>query len=435
MKKYNDTLSYLFSLQNFGIKLGLTNILALLKKLSMPHEKYKTIHIAGTNGKGSTAAALESLLMKAGYRVGLYTSPHLIDFRERMRVNREEIDEASVIRITELVREKKEELAIDCEITFFEYTTAMAFYYFMEQNVDIAIIEVGMGGRLDATNIITPMVSVITSISMEHQQYLGNTIFEIAGEKAGIIKEKIPVISGVNDVSAKSVISKIARKKNAYLYQLYDDFNYKATGNSSFDYTGIKHKYAGLTKSLIGDHQFDNFSLALAALEIISSAGFDVDEKSVRDGLADVKWPGRFEVFSKDPLIILDGAHNEHSIETAVKALKKNYPDRKVISIIGIMKDKNIKSIVNSIEEISHTIILTKPSINRAAEPSMLAGYFTNDGKIMRIPSVKSAIERAKDICGDDSLIFISGSLFTVGDARKHLLGLPEANKKDRDLR
>jgi dihydrofolate synthase/folylpolyglutamate synthase len=420
---YVDTIEYLYSLQNFGIKLGLKNIKALLERLSSPHESYKTVHIAGTNGKGSTAAAIESVLIEGGYNVGLYTSPHLIDFKERIRVNKEQIDEESVVRITRLVREKKEELKIDCEITFFEYVTAIAFYYFMQKNVDIAIIEVGMGGRLDATNVITPMVSIVTSISKEHQIYLGETIKEIAGEKAGIIKEGIPVISGVRDKQARGVIKETAKAKNAKLYELQKDFNFTDLGAQTFDYKGIDKTYKGVKKSLLGAHQFDNFSVALAALEVIEKSGFTVDEKNLRKGLSNVKWDGRFEVFSSKPLLILDGAHNDESMESAVNTLRKNFPGKKVILVIGIMKDKDISDIIKHISDISHTVIITKPEINRAAKTRELAEFFDEKKEVVQIPSVKDAIDHAKKLYDDGSLIFVTGSLFTVGDARKYLTG------------
>jgi dihydrofolate synthase/folylpolyglutamate synthase len=429
MMSYEDTIKYLYSLQDFGIKLGLKNIGALLKKLSSPQETYSTVHIAGTNGKGSTAAAIESALIKGGYNVGLYTSPHLIDFKERIRVNRYEIDEESVVEITGLLREKKEELKVNCEITFFEYVTALAFYYFMQKKVDIAIIEVGMGGRLDATNVLTPLTSVITSISMEHQQYLGETIEEIAGEKAGIIKEGVPVISGVQNEQAKAVIKRAAESKNAKLYEIRKDFDFTKLGsNETFDYNGINKTYKGVKKRLLGEHQYTNFSAALAALETIADRGFPVDEENIRKGLGSVRWPGRFEVVSDDPLIILDGAHNDESMEFAVNTLKENYPDRKVISIVGVMKDKDAAGIAKRISDVSNTIILTRPEINRAAAADELAAFFDKKEDVVKTPSVKDALDYAEGLCAEDSLIFVSGSLFTVGDAKKYL-------QKCKDLR
>jgi dihydrofolate synthase/folylpolyglutamate synthase len=423
MKNYDDTIQYLYSLQNFGIKLGLKNISALLEKLSSPHEKLKTVHIAGTNGKGSTAAMLESILIEAGYKVGLYTSPHLVDFKERFRINGVNIDKESVVRLTRLIREKKDELGIDMEITFFEYTTALAFCYFMQEEVDIAIIEVGMGGRLDATNVLTPMVSVITSISIEHGQYLGDTIEEIAGEKAGIIKDGVPVVSGVHDVLARAVIKDLARKKGAKFYQLGMDFNYHNADGDTFDYIGMESSYEGLNKRLKGRHQFDNSSVCLACLDIISEHGFKADEEAVKSGLGSVRWEGRFEKVSERPVMILDGAHNNESMESAVSTLKETYPGKKVISVVGVMGDKDVKGVLRCVSDVSQTVILTRPEINRAADPDELAAYFDGSRDVVTMPVLCDAISHAKSICDDDSLIFVTGSLFTVGDAKKCISG------------
>ncbi len=423
MLNYLDTIKFLYSLQSFGIKLGLENIEKLLATLSFPHTKYRTVHIAGTNGKGSTAAALEAILLKAGYKVGLYTSPHLIDFRERVRVNGKNISEKNVCEITEVIRAKKAQLGIDYEITFFEYTTAIALYHFMLEKVDIALIEVGLGGRLDATNVVTPMVSVITSISVDHQQYLGETIGEIATEKAGIIKPTVPLVSGVRDESAKQVIHNISRGRDAKLYELGVDFSFSITGEERFDYASINADYKGLTKNLLGEHQYRNLSVALAVVELLSSEKIVVEENSIREGLANVNWAGRFELFSKSPLIILDGAHNKQSIKCAVDTLQKNFPEKKIISVIGVMSDKDMENIAKSIGRISHTVILTEPEIDRAAKTHKLAELFDESSVLVQRPVVGDALEYAKEICDDGSLIFVTGSLFTVGDARKILLG------------
>jgi len=421
MNDYDNTINYLYSLQNFGIKLGLTNITALLRRLGSPHEAYKTIHIAGTNGKGSTASALESVLLKEGYRVGLYTSPHLVDFKERFRVNGKDIDEQSIVRLTKIIRARKDDLNIDSEITFFEYTTALAFCYFMEQDVDIAIIEVGMGGRLDATNVLTPTVSVITSISKEHEQYLGDTLEEIAGEKAGIIKEDIPVVLSANDDRVVKVVEQIAKKKRAKLHRQNQGFEYIVRRDGTFDYHGINKAYAYLEKGLLGAHQYSNFTTALAALEVISDKGFSVSEESVRTGLKTARWPGRFEVVSDTPLIILDGAHNNESMETAVKTLSEHYADKRVITVLGVMKDKDVSGIIERVERVSDNVIITKPEIDRAASPDELAGLFSGDKEVVTTVSVDEALNRAKEMTDTDSLIFVTGSLFTVGDAKRHL--------------
>ncbi len=291
----------------------------------------------------------------------------------------------------------------------------------MLKGVDIAVIETGMGGRLDATNVVTPTVSVLTSISMEHQRYLGDTIAKIAKEKAGIIKRGAEVISGVNDERAREVIEAAADAMDAKVYQLHRDFTYTKIGADTFDYTGINRSYSGIKKSLMGGHQFDNFSLAIAATELIEGSGFLVGEWSIRSGLGDVKWAGRFDLFSDDPLLILDGAHNDASMRTAIDTLKANFAGKRIISVIGVMSDKDTAGILKRVCGVSDTVILTKPAINRAADPNKLLTGFESDANVISVPDVKSALDRAYDLYEDGSIIFVSGSLFTVGDALKYL--------------
>src|SRR5512143_3207423 len=315
---YQGTIDYLYALQKHGVKLGLANTVTLMARLGNPHRAFRSIHVAGTNGKGSTSAFLASVLQAAGCRTGLYTSPHLVSFTERIRVDGAPIPEARVVELAERVREAYSRSAGTgrdgaMSPTFFEVTTAVAFCYFAEEGVDIAVVEVGMGGRLDSTNVVTPLVSVITNIDIEHTEYLGGTLEQIAGEKAGIIKPGVPVVTGAMQPEAKGVIEREAAAKGSPVYLLAREFravNVVAGREQVFDYRGLDAAYRGLHVRMLGRHQVDNASLALAAVECLRDAGVAVDETAVRRGLERALWEGRLERVAQGPDIYLDGAHN-----------------------------------------------------------------------------------------------------------------------------
>ena len=425
--QYKETLTYLFGLQKFGIKFGLTNISHLLQLLGNPHERLKAIHIAGTNGKGSTAATLASIMQKAGYRVGLYTSPHLVYFTERIRINGREIDESKVVELTERIKftvqssELREELS---KITFFEFTTAMAILYFMEEGVDIAVMETGMGGRLDATNVINPLVSIITNISIEHKEFLGDTIEAVAYEKGGIIKEGIPLITGVEQPSAFQVIEKICGEKGAPLYRLWRDFSFLKKGANRLSYNGIDEGFDDLTLNLAGSHQFSNASMAIASVELLRENGFTISNEAIYGGLADVAWPGRLETVSQNPKIILDGAHNPAGAEALAKVIADELEFDRLFLILGIMADKDIEGIISPLASLADEVILSRPEYERASPASALlpmAKKYNNNSTAFE--ALKEAIAYARSRAAVDDLIIISGSLFTVGEARALLTG------------
>ena len=294
MKGYSETLDYLYGLEKLGIVLGLDSVRWILSLIGDPQDSFRTVHIAGTNGKGSVASMIASTLRVAGYKTGAYTSPHLISFTERITVDGEPIPESEVVRLTRLIKARTDEQDRDRAFTFFDFTTALAFEYFKNQGVDAAIVEVGLGGRLDSTNVVRPVVSVITNIALDHQEYLGNTIQEIAREKAGIIKEAIPVVTGATGDALDVIRDAVAHK--ARLYTLGEDFEFKKTGEQTMSYKGIGLSFDDLSISLRGDHQFFNASLALCTLEVLSNKGFAIDERSIRQGLSTTKWPGRLEL-------------------------------------------------------------------------------------------------------------------------------------------
>jgi dihydrofolate synthase/folylpolyglutamate synthase len=440
---YQETLNYLFGLQRFGIKLGLTNISILLRELGNPQSGLPAVHIAGSNGKGSTAAFLTSILRQGGWRVGLYTSPHLIDFTERIQVNGQSIPVSRVVELTEHIRGTVDKLIsrgeidftpaqgplakeVDLEkayITFFEFTTAMAFLYFREKGVDIAVIETGLGGRLDATNVIDPLISLITSISLEHKQYLGRTLRQIAWEKAGIIKPQRPVFTSAHQPKVLEVLRQRCAELNSPFYIWRKDFQARRRGPGVIDFRGRKNFWPNLTLGLWGSHQIVNASLALVAAEALSELGYSLAEEHIRKGVRQVKWPGRLEIVGENPRVLLDGAHNPAGTKVLKKALQEGFPRQRLILVLGIMGDKDIRQMMANLVPLADFLILTKPKLERSASLEVLkkeAAIFRKN--MTEIPDVAEALERALAIAEDKDLILVSGSLFTVGEARAHLI-------------
>ncbi|MGD9081062.1 MAG: folylpolyglutamate synthase/dihydrofolate synthase family protein, partial [Desulfobacterales bacterium] len=304
---YNSCLKTMYALRRFGIILGLDTIKGILGALGNPQNDFNSIHVAGTNGKGSVASALSAILQESGYRVGLYTSPHLVRFNERICINNHQISNLDVIKSYQAVKHVHHG---DRSPTFFEFATAMALYAFSRQKVDWAVIETGMGGRYDATNILTPAISIITNVSMEHRDYLGNTLAEIAREKAGIIKQATPVVTAVKQKQARSIVREVARKKSAPLFMLGKDFAVRQHQSGHFSYYGFENTWRQLKTPLLGRYQIQNAALALAASELLIKNNVPIAPKSIKQGLANTRWPGRLEIVCDKPLVILDGAHN-----------------------------------------------------------------------------------------------------------------------------
>jgi dihydrofolate synthase / folylpolyglutamate synthase len=418
MKKnsYQKCLDKIYKLGRFGIKLELDTIKNILNRLDNPEKKYNTVHVAGTNGKGSTATYIASILQKAGFKTGLYTSPHLIKFNERITINGEEISNDDVVSAYKAVHK------IDTgerKATFFEIATAMGFYYFATKNVECAVIETGMGGRFDATNIINPEVSVITNLSIEHTDYLGNTIQALAREKGGIIKANTPVVTAVSQFSGLKVIKETARQNSSDLYIYKKDFSTrKDRGENTYSYKGIKQNFNHLIKPLPGDHQKENLSLALAACELILD---NLDKTLVKDGLAIAKWPGRLEHIQKNPLVIIDGAHNLKAARVLGKYLSSNLKDKKLTLVIGILDDKPHEKMLESLVPYAQNIIITKANIDRSLEPPVLKKAVQKITKepVSIIEDVKKAVMYAIDISDDEDAVCIAGSLYVAGEAKK----------------
>jgi dihydrofolate synthase/folylpolyglutamate synthase len=415
MDAYTKCLQTMYGLRRFGIKLGLTTITNIMKGLGNPQDNFKSIHVAGTNGKGSVASTLAAILHAAGYTVGLYTSPHLICFNERIRINNRQIANNDVVAAYDAVKSvhygKREP-------TFFEFATAMALYEFGRRKVDWAVIETGMGGRLDATNTITPELSIITNISLEHRDYLGNTLSQIAREKSGIIKRQTPVVTGVKQPSARMVVKEISNKKSAPLYFYGKDFKVKRRKTGGFSYYGIENVWHNLQPVLPGDHQIDNTALVLASVEMLNRNNASIAAQHIRAGLANTRWPGRLQVVSTNPLVILDGAHNLIAARNLGRYLAKNLGDRKLTMVIGILDDKPYVSMLKSLLCSCDRVILTRAKINRALDPEIL--YTTANTMVAEasiIADVNRAVAHAIKSARSKEAICIAGSLYVVGEA------------------
>lgn len=411
---YEKSVQSLYNLQKFGIKFGLSKTEKLLEALGNPHKGQQYVHIAGTNGKGSVAAFMASVLQASGLKVGLYSSPHLVRFTERFRINNQEIDTKTA---SLLIDKLTQAFYPEEPPTFFEATTAMAMAYFAAEKTDIAIMETGMGGRLDATNIISPLVSVITNISLEHQFYLGNRIIDIAGEKAGIIKKGIDLVTGVTQPSVIDLFERIAEKRETRIYRVGKDMRYRNT-SSGLHYYGMTHHQNGLQLGLAGNFQARNAAIALATLERLEKKGIPYSPEAVHHGLKSTTWPGRMQVFQNKPLIVLDGAHNPGAAKALANAIQNTFDYKQLILVIGIMEDKKIDGLLREILPVCDKVIFTRPEYFRAADPLILsqkADKFKKPGQVLN--SLALAIKRAKTICSQEDMILITGSLFTVGEA------------------
>ncbi len=413
---YKDTIKFLYSLYRHGIKLGLESISLVLQGLGNPHHRYQTFHVGGTNGKGSTSAILAKVLQASGQRVGLYTSPHLVDFRERIRVNGQLISETQVIQLTQQVQ-----AASPFPLTFFEFTTAMAFQYFSEQSVDIAVVEVGMGGRFDATNVVTPQGVIITSIAHDHEAYLGRTLAEIAFEKAGIIKQGIPVIIGEMPIEAETVIREIATTKQAPCYGLGSSFQVVEESVERFRYDGFDQQYSNLSCSLLGWHQKKNVGCAIALLEQVGIKRLGVQESVIRSVLSRMVWEGRFETLERHPRLIVDGAHNPEAAKALCDTLLPLLTEGEVrlIMVVGMMRDKDRSRFLEVVCPLASHVILTEVSVLRAAtiaelRQSMPVGSFT----VHESPQPAEALQLAKQLAKSSDIICATGSLFLAGEVR-----------------
>ena len=421
---YSETVQFLYGLQQHGIKLGLDTIRALLARGENPHRRYAIIHIGGTNGKGSTAAMLASILQAAGHRVGLYTSPHLIDYRERIGVNGAMIPEE---RVTSLVEMLQVAAASDLAPTFFEFTTALAFHYFAECQVDVAVLEVGLGGRFDATNVVEPVAAAITTIGLDHEAYLGATLEAIAFEKAGIIKPAVPLVIGRLASSARQVIEGRAETEAAPVFALGREFGCDGPSPNDCHYRGMTAEYDHLRCPLQGRFQLDNLACAVALVELARERGLAVPEAAVRSGLRQVDWGGRLEIYSGAPTLLLDGAHNPAAAVVLSEYLaewREAQPAVKIHLIVGMMRDKRPREFLAPLLPLIDSLILTQADLPRASTGSELGELLSDCRPIPQIAATPAdALSHAKRYAAPTDVVCVTGSLMLVGEIRALVRG------------
>ena len=422
---YNKALDYLYSFVDYSLKhsselakaeFNLDRMFALMESLGDPQVKYPIIHVAGTKGKGSVSALCASGLQVAGYKVGLYTSPHLLDYCERIQVNGEPIFHEFM---NELVEEIKPFVAKIPKLTTFEITTALGFLAFAKQGCTAAVIEVGLGGRLDATNVVMPKVSVITSLSYDHMAVLGNTLAQIAGEKAGIIKEGVPVVSSPQKEEALEVLERVAKLNDSSFTLVGKDVNVEGLSSSLDGQTFILHPSSLiLSMPLLGSHQLENAATAYTALK---TSGIPISDEAIQKGFSQVQWRARFEVMQREPPVIFDSAHNQDSFAKLRETLETYFPGRQVYLIFGASEDKNIPGMFAEMKPKIKKLIVTRADHPRALEPEKIIGL-ADQAQIESeaVSPVESALQRALDLSANDgSIVLSAGSMFVTAEVMR----------------
>jgi dihydrofolate synthase / folylpolyglutamate synthase len=413
MPTYREVLEFLYHLEVERMDLKLERVAAALALCGSPQLRFPALHIAGTNGKGSTAALLHALLSAAGYRVGLFTSPHLVDFCERIRLGNAYISEQEVVDEVTTIRRRIEPVGI--RLTPFEMMTVLAFSAFAHAGVDVAVIEVGLGGRLDATNVLFPLVSMITSIGLDHQAYLGSTLAEIAREKGGIIKSGVPVVVGHVDRESRRILCDLARRVGSVPHVFGQDFTICEEADSTVTYQGAVWRLANLCVGLRGNFQQRNVALALAALELLRTS-FAVSEAALRHGLRTVTWPGRLDVVSEHPLVVLDGAHNPQAIETLTAELPGVLRGRRMKLLFSVMRDKDWRTMIPMLARIADEVVVTRVQQARAEDPAVLRTAFAPLCSVSVIDDAREACRRLVSETGPNDAVVVCGSLFLVGE-------------------
>ena len=424
---YREAISWLDGFSKFGIKLGLERITGLCNRFGKPQDSYKVIHVGGTNGKGSVCRYVGSILTSAGYKTGVYTSPHLERFTERITIDGKEISKEDVIEFVEKLRPIAEEMKKNSDPpTYFEIVTAMAFLYFKKKNVDFAVVEVGLGGRYDATNIVNPVLVIITNVSLEHQNILGNNITDIAFEKAGVIKNKVPVVTGAEN-KALEIIKKTVEEKKSEIV-IVDDNSWERlsidTSGQEFLIKSFLKDYTVKTKTL-GFFQGKNIAISLAGIEILQTKGVYIPEESIFEGVEKTVHPGRMEIIQKKPLVIVDGAHNIAGVKVLTESLKKDFKYDKLFLVVGILSDKNISDMLKILLSLTDAVIVTRSINKRACSPVKLKEEIKKlgfDKQIIVKDKISDAVEFAKSIAKKDDMVCVTGSLFTAGEARSYLI-------------
>lgn len=428
MSNYSDTLAWLYGLEVERMDLKLERTTLALRLGDDPQRQFPSIHIAGTNGKGSTAAILHAILSAAGYRVGLFTSPHLMDFCERIRIGTRWVSRPEVVDTVGAIKSYLEPAGI--RLTPFEMMTVLAFHIFAQARVDIAIVEVGLGGRLDATNVLTPLVSIITSIGLDHQQYLGSTLAGIAYEKGGIIKPAVPVVLGKLDQESRDVLYRRARDQGSAILAYGQDFVLEKDASSRYYYGGKRSQYEDIQISLNGKFQMHNAAVALASLECLQDS-FPVTAAQRRAGLRSVHWPGRLDIVSTRPLVILDGAHNIQALQALLAELPDLAPNRRPLFLFGVMRDKEWRPMVAALEQVAAEVVVTAVAQSRAEDPYTVQKAFSANCSVRTVEGAAEACRQLLHQVGSRDVIVVCGSLFLVGEV---LPLFPEACVAPHDL-
>jgi dihydrofolate synthase / folylpolyglutamate synthase len=425
LNSYNEALTWIHGLLKFGIKPGLKRVEWLLQRTGNPEEKIKCIHIAGTNGKGSTVEYLRSIFNEAGYNVGTFTSPYLITFNERVSINKEPIKNDELLEYAKLLKPLVDELTETSlgSPTEFEVITVISLLYFAEKQPDIVIYETGLGGLYDSTNVITPILSLISNIGYDHMGILGDTIEDIAFQKAGIIKKDVPVITTVEQIEALNVIEKKANTVNSDTYILGRDFSVlhkKSSDNGEgFLYKGLENLNISAEISMKGTHQVKNAGLALAAVEYLTGKGFyRIDPEKIKAGLFRANWAGRFEKVSSSPDIIIDGAHNHQGIQALKQTIENHYKGRKMYLLFAALHDKAYKNMMKELENIIDEAYFTTFDFPRAASAEQLLAE-SPFRKSFAISSWNDALKEAKKKLNDEDVLVITGSLYFISEVRK----------------
>ncbi|HBM3731864.1 TPA: bifunctional folylpolyglutamate synthase/dihydrofolate synthase, partial [Listeria innocua] len=423
LKSYQEALDWIHGTLRLGIKPGLARMEYIMEKLNHPEKANKWVHIAGTNGKGSTLTFIRSSLEEAGYKTGTFTSPYIETFNERISVNGIPVSDQMIVDLANRIKPIAEELekTVYGPPSEFEIITAMMFLCFAEyEPIDIGIIEVGLGGRLDSTNVLTPLISVITTIGMDHMEFLGNSIEQIAGEKAGIIKPGIPVISGVIQKEAQEVIINNAVRNNSNVAWLNKDFFIQNRGDEITFRTSHGDEIPDITIGLLGIHQLNNAAVAIKVLQYLNTfSSYEINQSAIKQGLKKAFWPGRMELLDVKPFIMLDGAHNPEGVKTFADSIK-TYPGHKKI-IVSILKDKNYQEMIALLKTIPDTeILLTTFDYPRAMSDYEVTQIGTIEG-ISTNPNWKQALDDIKEI-KNDTKFFVTGSLYFISEVRKYLL-------------
>ncbi|MBN2602779.1 MAG: bifunctional folylpolyglutamate synthase/dihydrofolate synthase [Candidatus Thermoplasmatota archaeon] len=417
-----ESIRWLNSYSRFGIKLGLERIKNLLELMDNPQNYFRVIHVGGTNGKGSVCHFISSILFQNGYNVGLYTSPHIQEINERIVVNKKKISNKELSNLAKKIKPLVEQIENIDPPTYFEILTAMAFQYFKDKKIDFAVIEVGLGGRYDATNIVTPSVSIITNVTYDHKEILGKRIGKIAYEKSGIIKNNTPVVTAALG-EALRIIENVAKENNSIVHRISKKNIKRICSNDTcqdFVIKGTLKQYFVKTK-MLGEHQGQNIAVALGAVELLQMNGVFISDSGILEGIEKASIPGRTEIVRKSPMVLLDGAHNPAGIKTLKHTLENDFFYKRIILVLGILADKDIDKMLSTIVPLANIVILAKPkndrawSINQIRKKLEKMGFFT---EIIEINDVKNAVTHALSIAEDQDIICVTGSLYTVGEAR-----------------